>query len=173
MGLSNEAPKYTVAVLDAMLELAKVGKLFEEYGLEKLIKDAYALSEQEQRKADEARGNIASYQALVSEQKKRAGEIEQAEADLESERTSIKSEWLVINNERDALKKRTSELESQAADLRSLKATLQERERGIEVLESKANQNNAAADKARKEAEAELAAIKARAAQINKLVEEA
>lgn len=173
MGLTNENPKVTLAVIDALAEMAQGFKLFEEYGLEKLTKDAYALSESEQQKAKEARENIANYQGLIAEQKKREAALQQSEDDLEAERTAIKNEWLAISNEKDAIKKRTGELETQANELRALKNTLAERERSVEVLESKASQNNAAAEKARKEAEAELSAIKERAAKINKLAEEA
>lgn len=171
MGLTNDNPKVAVATVVALAEMAKGFELFRQYGIEKLVADANRLSETEERKAKEARDGIARNEALVAELKQRQKQLD----DISAQHVQTVQS---LNEERARLAKREAELHNREKELgirdeenRKTKESLNQRERAVEVAESKAAQETEKATATRKEAERILADVKARADKMKGLTE--
>lgn len=85
MALSTENAKDTLKSSQVILELAGMIKSLNDdpKHFEKLSKDAYALPDAEQKKADEARASIAKYQDLLAQHKRQAADIEASQDNLD------------------------------------------------------------------------------------------
>lgn len=171
MALTNDNPRETVDTLRFLMKLSKGIELFENYGLEKLIKDAEAISEREQKRANEARENIAKYESLIAEHKQLQKKNEDdATANIEKSK-QLTEEWSRLSKEAGELKKWEADVNKQVEENRQSKAALLERERAIEVKESKLAEAKADVDATKKEADKLTSELKARAAKIQGLAE--
>ncbi len=161
MGLSND-PKVTVATIEALTEMARGFKLFEQYGIEKLIADAHRLSEIEERKLKEARENISKNEGLVAELKQRQKQLDDTSAQQAANAQTLNSERQKLSEKEGELNQRAKELDKRDEENRKTRDALNDRERALDVRQSKIDENEVRSENARKLAENTASDLKTR-----------
>lgn len=138
MGLSQVDKQQQITTVQVLTELLSGLQNLDKQTLADLAKDAYALPEAEQKKADEARANIKEYQDLVAQNKqatidlqaeqddidKRSGELKQALDMLNSKQTALDKQAASLNDQDKSLTQRTVALDAREAKLTKGEATL-------------------------------------------------
>lgn len=115
MSLSSENPK---EIIDTVLLLGDVLTAVKALpNIEEIAKKAYAITEKEQAKAEEARQNIATYQATIAEAKKQQALLEQANADLDRKKEEIAGGLKAIDDKTRAMNTKEITLNKREGDL--------------------------------------------------------
>jgi chromosome segregation ATPase len=160
MGLSS-TPKEQVTIAQLMVECIGILKRMKDGDLEKMAKEAFALPEREQERANEARAKIATYEGLIAECKAKLADIEKANSDLSAKEMANMALMRKIDEENAKLSVRKDDLDDFSAAL-NLKATdLQTRERDLAAGKSKLASDNAALDNREAAIAAQEARVKA------------
>lgn len=171
MGLTNENPKVAIETIKALAEMARGFKLFEKYGIEKLVKDAHTLSEAEQRKLDEAKASIAKYESLIVEDKELRKQMDSISAQHAQTVQSINAERESLAKKEAEIKKAAKDLVEKADEIRLAKEAVSKREIAVSVAQSRADQEMDAAKAVRNEYENLLLALKSRSNQLKEITE--
>lgn len=172
MGLSNNETKQAVTTHQVLLELIQGLKTIGDSGdFAQLVKDAYALPDAEQAKADEARANIKQYQDLIAEQKQRAAGIEASQDNLDLRAQQIKDAQTLIDNKNADLAVRETTIKTANDDLAKKESALDAAQAKLELDQAKlVNDEQTLTDKQKEIADYETA-LKAKAAQLKDLTQ--
>lgn len=170
MGLSS-TPKEQVTIAQLMVECVGVLKRMSAGEMEKMAKEAFALPEREQERADEARGKIATYEGLIAESKKTLAAIDTAKAELSAKELAHQAMLRRIDEENTKLSSRKADLDLFASGLNVKAGDLQSRERALEAGIAKIDRDRMALDtKASELAEYEKS-LKSKASALKNLTE--
>lgn len=129
MGLSrDDTPR--MDTLQAAIDLAGALKalIANPKVLEQAAKDAYALSEQEQKRAESARENIKEYQDAIAEQRRNDIALDKKSALLDDRAKDIAAKEVAIAASQSVLNKNIAAYQDDNAKLTQLKAQLDVRE---------------------------------------------
>lgn len=169
MGLTNERPVDTIKAIQVMVEISRAVELFKEYGLEKLVKDAYALPESEMARVDKARTDFMANQTVLADIKKAQAVLDNTQIEIDEQQADIKKKQQAVIEGNAANETRKRELEKQAGDLTQREKDLK---RGLDDLaggHQRLKDENADLDKRRKDVDAYELALKDKAAQLQAL----
>lgn len=165
MGLSR-IDEPLVTTYQVIIELARGLKALADdpKALEKAAKDAYALPEEEQRKADEARQKIAEYTTLLSQNKTKIAEYESLikhndeQIDyLEQQQKSLKDQQDKLTATEVSIDKKTRSLNEREA---AFAQVIEQRTKAMDDAMAKTEEERLLVIKSRKEADAALEEIK-------------
>lgn len=134
-------------------------------------KNAFALSDKEKAKAEEARGAISKYEGLVAENKKQLAEIASGKAAIDTERKSIEKQNQEIAAVRAANESRTRQLDAVAAEHANTKRQLDNDREALTVKERIHQQNVQNLAERQKEVDAFEEKLKKAAARIKENTE--
>lgn len=169
MGLTNENPRATINAIQVMAEIATAVKLFEEYGLDQLVKDAYALPDAEQAKVDKARADFSANQTLLSDIKKAQSNLDNTQIELDAQQDDLNKKLKAVGDGNTANENRKRELEKQGGDLKQREADLRRGQDDLLGGINKLASDNADLDKRRREVDAYELSLKDKAAQLQAL----
>lgn len=124
MGLSVENPKETVATIQLLGKLAQGLDDFKKYGLDKLVKDAYGLSEKEQADADKARASIAENKKLIEKHEVQLDDLEAISSEISTKQTKLDADKLELEKREAALESKIKAQTAYANDLAKRETTL-------------------------------------------------
>ena len=164
MGLSNENPK---AVLDTVLLLNDIKTALANFkDIDALVKNAYALSEQEQKRADAARADIANNQGLLASIRQERSSLDEAALALNAKSQSVDAAIAKLDTTATAQNKRDDELNSKARVLADFERQLNQRSKEMDGRDAIMALNSKALDEREAKIEAQEADLRQRMAQL-------
>lgn len=92
MALTNDRPKETLTTAQLIADLLVAVKPLVDGDIEKLAKQVYSLSETESRKLEEARKNIADYEATIANLKEQQRILAQQNDALDAKKEALDAE---------------------------------------------------------------------------------
>lgn len=171
MGISREENNKSISTYQLLLEIASALKeLGDGKNLAKLIKDAYALPEKEQAKAEEARAAISANQKAIDDNAALLLTIDSKQAKLDDDIAKKNDLLRAIKLESAELDKKKKDLAASADALSAEKQAIQIRETALEAGIAKLEKDRISLEKDQEAFANEQAALKTTAEQIKKLV---
>lgn len=166
----TNTPKDTLTSFQALLDIAQgVKALASNPDLDNLVKDAYALPEAEQAKADAARQAIADNQAVLAQIKKSQTELENTSTELDTKKQEIALGLQAIDDRSKVLSQKEKDLTLLGSQLSDKAASLQQKERDLQAGVSKLTQDKEDLAKKWEEVNEYETSLKAKADQLKSL----
>jgi chromosome segregation ATPase len=168
--LSNAPPKDQLTAIQVVTDFVEAFKaVAANPNIEQLARDAFALPEREQAKAEEARKAIADNQAVLADIKKQQDVISGLQAELDAKKTVNETQLRKIEEGNSRLDTRESELDDQADTQAKRAKELDQKQRELDAGISKLTQGNADLDARQREIDAYELDLKNRAAKLQEL----
>ena len=173
MGLSNTGNGSDLTSLQVALDLANSLRILmsDPKALEKAATDAYAITEREQKKAEEALASIGKNEALLANQRELQKKIDADTAANDAKAKEISDAWAKFSKEASELKKWEADVKKQAEEVRVAKAAVAEREHALEVGNSKLVTDTSALEKKKKDFSEYEASMRTKIEQLQKITE--
>lgn len=170
MGLSNNAAEQ-ISTTQVLIKLVEAIQNLDKKSIEQLSKDAYALPEWEQKKAEEARADIAKNQNLVAEYKDLLKEIEGQQDDIDKRAKEVKEAVSKLEQRKTAVETQENLANAKVKEQAKLGETLDARTKDLDKREAALKDGNEKLDARIKEFEAQQEKTRERAEEIKRLTE--
>lgn len=131
MGLSNNEKVEQLTTAQVVLKLVDALQNLNKDSIAQLAQDAYALPEMEQKKADNARADIATYQNLVAQQKQLALDLQAEQDDIDKRAGELKDASKTLSAKSNALDQRAKSLDEQEKGITQRTVALDAREAAL------------------------------------------
>lgn len=149
---------------DLLKTLTDIFALFKELQKDPTLaaaaKDAFALSEREKSKAEEARGLISKYENSIVENRKQLAEIEARQADLDKQANELKVQRLEVEKAQNANDARARQLDRIVHDQANMQRQLDADRSTLTAQQETHRQNVEALNARKKEVDAFEAELK-------------
>lgn len=138
MGLSQNDAKEQITSLQVAADLVSAIKaLSANPDFAQLSKDAYAIPEKDQAKAEEARTGIAEYNAVIAEQKKLALELQSEQDDIDKRAKEIQAALDMVTERSNAVGNRERAADEREKSLTQRTVALDAREKALKDGQAK------------------------------------